>query len=104
MTTMISGKEGTFSQAIRALGGQGILSAQDLLEFAEAERVLWVMFQDGKPHGYEEMERLTGQRECLRRVRSLRAKIESKGLTIRRIRKEGRTFEYQLTKAQGELL
>ena len=91
---------------IKKLGGEGILSRQDVRDLKnQRAKVLYLML-DGLWHKADEIIQYSGGREGLRRMRELR---EIPGATIERHRspnKYGRDFYYRLTfdrGLQGEL-
>lgn len=88
------------SREIRALGGEGILNASDLQDFSSAESRVADLMSDGKWHDADEICMAAGKdgvpaREGLRRYRSVRASLETKGFVfdIRRAG-DGRNYLY----------
>lgn len=58
----------------RSLGGAGILTDGDLIEFSTAARAIERLMRDGRWHTATEIIAKSGQREGLRRMRELRRK------------------------------
>lgn len=88
---------------IKKLGGEGILSRQDVRDLKnQRAKVLYLML-DGLWHRADEIIRFSGGREGLRRMRELR---EIPGVTIHRMKQPNRDFIYRLqyeTGIQGDL-
>jgi hypothetical protein len=71
-----------FMNTIKALGGEGILSDGDLVDLGEGVRRAYELMKDGQWHSPEEIERVTGQREGLRRARELRRWFDLEKKTV----------------------
>lgn len=81
------------NREIARLGGQGILTEQDLPSLSKAQQAIMSLMGDGNWHPASRIIEICGQREGLRRLRDLR----SKGYTVERRRSgESRDFEYQI--------
>lgn len=85
---------------IERVGGYGILNEQDLRDFSVAEVRVANLLSDGKWHNADEICLAAGKngipaREGLRRFRSVRAELETKGYVfdVRRAG-DGRNFLY----------
>ena len=83
--------------SINRLGGDGILTDEDLKDFSKAETRIIRLMEDGQWYGAERIIYYSQQREGLRRLRNLR----SRGFVVERRRANGsnREFLYRLTQA-----
>lgn len=82
---------------IKRLGGEGILVAQDIEAFSEAESRIIGYMGDGVWCSASSIIENSGQREGLRRLRNLR----SKGFKVDRMRvSAAREFFYRLTREE----
>lgn len=79
---------------LKRLGATEILSVSDLKDLNAATQRIFDLLSDGKEHGAEEIIRVGGVRESLRRMRELR----SYGYEIKRVRGVGREFYYRMEK------
>jgi hypothetical protein len=78
---------------IKRLGGEGILSHDDIRQFTKVEKLLVERMKDGEWHSATSIIEWTGQREGLRRLRDLR----QKGYVVERMRNgDSRDFHYRL--------
>jgi hypothetical protein len=82
------------SDRIDALGGRGVLTAEDLESLSEAARRVETLMRDGRWHRAGEIIAVARQREGLRRLRELRANPRY-GVEKRRL-PGVRDFEYRL--------
>lgn len=83
---------------IKRLGGDGILSRQDVNHLKnQRARVLYLML-DGNWHSAQEILEFAGGSEGLRRLRELR---DIPNVTIERKRSLGRAFFYRLQYKHG---
>jgi N6-adenosine-specific RNA methylase IME4 len=90
--------DGDFSNSHEALGGDDApLNSQDLEDFKKGVRDVYALMRDGKWHTADEIRRLLGQSEGLRRMRELRRWFE-----IEKVRQseDSRLWSYRL----GEFL
>jgi hypothetical protein len=79
-------------ERIRALGADGILTADDLASLTAAKRAIYELLRDGEWHSADEIRRVAGgQSEGLRRLRELRPY----GIVIER-KAVGRLFYYRI--------
>lgn len=84
--------------AIKKLGGDGMLTEADIPELNAATARILELMNDGKWHGADEIIECSGQREGLRRLRSLR----SRGFTVERKRNgDPRNFVYRVVIVDG---
>lgn len=82
---------------IKRLGGEGILAAQDIEAFSEAEARIINYMGEGIWCSASSIIENSGQREGLRRLRNLR----SKGFAVERMRvSAAREFFYRLTREE----
>lgn len=92
-------------ERIKKLGGEGILTEEDLADFSDAKRRIYQLMLDGEWHGGYEIKvtaSSTGRPmpSGLRRMRELR---KVPGIEIERRRSDkGRHFEYKLTHTRVE--
>lgn len=85
---------------IRRLGGEGILTHDDLADFAASEVRVLRLLLDGRWHTAEEIRAAANGSEGLRRLRALRPLVKRHGLQIAKVRRPGsRTFHYALRRA-----
>jgi hypothetical protein len=89
---------------IRAIGGEGILTPNDLKSFDQAEQRIFDLMKDCGWHSATDIIAASQQREGLRRMRSLKTKIAAKGLTIARQRpiRTSREFFYRIQQIPAE--
>lgn len=90
---------------IRALGGEGILTAQDILDFGKSTRQVAFLLLDGQWHNAAHIRDAAGNgmpaSEGLRRMRSLR---EYMHVEARRIAENKRLWEYRVVKISRQEL
>ena len=79
------------SQQIKSLGGERVLSPEDVPQLSEATQRVRLLMSDGQWHTATEIIERSGQREGLRRMRELRRLF-----LIQRRREQGREFSYRL--------
>jgi hypothetical protein len=88
----------TAALQIRALGGEGILTEDDLPKLKSQKRNVWDLMCDGRWHKAPQILMAAGGTEGLRRMRELRA---LPGVDVERCRmKHSRTWNYRLTITQ----
>lgn len=79
---------------IASVGGEGILKPSDVADLNAAEMRVLNLMRDGRWHSADEIIRVAGQREGLRRMRRLRI-LPGVDIEMRRI-SESRNYEYRL--------
>lgn len=90
------------TRTIKAFGGRGILTEQDLKEFGSSERRVYDLMSDGKWRTASQIRAAAGKdgipaAEGLRRMRALRPVLERRGCKIERSRhSDGRSFLYRI--------
>jgi len=85
---------------IKSLGGVGILTSEDLLDFKEAGRKIARFMSQNEWVSEDQLIKVTGQRQALRRMRGLRGPVF--GILKKKVSKRG--WVYKLVRKQGALL
>lgn len=83
---------------IKALGGVGSLTRDDIKGFTGAKLELLLALLGGEELSVPRMREITGQDQADRRMRDLRRDLEPKGFTIAKRKVDNRTFTYRLAR------